>query len=312
MLKLTVITSEPFPYGGAATNRMLTYLPRLAKMGYSIELMSFSNGSGIDQCGVFQCGAHQGINYTCIRLKRNSKVVKRLVRYYTYAFLGIKTLLSARRLDPDIVLVVTNDSFLFVLGYLTAKRCRAKYVLEKSEFPFILLRAKSSLQKLLATMNIRIFYRLFDGMLVMTKALKDFLAGVCRKNALLHHMPMTVDFERFARQESEKENWITYIGSFGAEKDGVGGLIDSFKLVSEKHDDWILVLIGDLVGDEAKILNDKIMKYGLLDRVILTGKISYDSVPSYLKKSRTLALSRPNTMQAHYGFPSKLGEYLAT
>jgi len=66
------------------------------------------------------------------------------------------------------------------------------------------------------------------------------------------------------------------------------------------------------VGEEAHFLNDKIMKYGLVDRVILTGKISYDSVPSYLKKSRTLALSRPNTMQAHYGFPSKLGEYLAT
>ena len=42
-------------------------------------------------------------------------------------------------------------------------------------------------------------------------------------------------------------------------------LIDAFKLISDKYNDWKLQIIGD--GSQKQILNKKISEYGLQDRV---------------------------------------------
>jgi len=48
------------------------------------------------------------------------------------------------------------------------------------------------------------------------------------------------------------------------------------------------------------------------DRVVFTGLLSRVEVGEWLRRSYCLALSRPDNKQARYGFPTKLGEYLAS
>ena len=51
---------------------------------------------------------------------------------------------------------------------------------------------------------------------------------------------------------------------------------------------------------------------GVTDRVVFTGAVSPSDMPQLLYNAAILALARPNNLQAQNGFPTKLGEYLAT
>jgi len=55
-----------------------------------------------------------------------------------------------------------------------------------------------------------------------------------------------------------------------------------------------------------------IQKSDIVNRVIITGSVDRDAIPALLCNSDILALSRPDNKQAEGGFPTKLGEYLAT
>ena len=51
---------------------------------------------------------------------------------------------------------------------------------------------------------------------------------------------------------------------------------------------------------------------GLEGKVTFTGLVSSYELPQVLKDAECLVLARPDTLQAKYGFPTKLGEYLLT
>jgi len=48
------------------------------------------------------------------------------------------------------------------------------------------------------------------------------------------------------------------------------------------------------------------------NRIIFTGKLNRSEIAIQIKNSYCLVLDRPNNIQAKYGFPTKLGEYLAS
>ena len=47
-----------------------------------------------------------------------------------------------------------------------------------------------------------------------------------------------------------------------------------------------------------------------LDSVVFTDSVSPTTIPQYFVDAEMLVLARPNNIQAKYGFPTKLGEYL--
>ena len=49
-----------------------------------------------------------------------------------------------------------------------------------------------------------------------------------------------------------------------------------------------------------------------LKNVLFYGRAPREEMPRLLKNAKMLCLARPTTTQALYGFPTKLGEYLAT
>ena len=126
---------------------------------------------------------------------------------------------------------------------------------------------------------------------------------------------MTVDLERFPHpvKSLSQSRYITYCGDLSQSKDGVLTLIKSFALIKDEFPDLQLKLIGhnkDL--SYINSLKESILNRGLSNSVIFTGFIHPENIPNELYKSRLLVLSRPDNIQAQGGFPTKLGEYLAT
>lgn len=51
---------------------------------------------------------------------------------------------------------------------------------------------------------------------------------------------------------------------------------------------------------------------GFEDKVVFTGEVPSEQIPQLLVNAEFLVLARPDNLQAQFGFPTKLGEYLLT
>jgi glycosyltransferase involved in cell wall biosynthesis len=127
---------------------------------------------------------------------------------------------------------------------------------------------------------------------------------------------MTVEASRFEGASSpvlEKIKYIAYCGDIAGTKDGVSDLIKSFKLLSKRFSDLTMYIIGDAPHSNTLAkLKELSVELGVADKIVFTGRVARDEVPKYLCNATMLALERPPSLQADYGFPSKVGEYLAT
>ena len=152
----------------------------------------------------------------------------------------------------------------------------------------------------------------FTGMLVISRALKEFYIKLGVKN--IEVVNMFVDPIRFSiPRDSNRRKYIAYCGSVSFYKDGVNDLIQAFKIVHDRYPDFDLKIIGGFEDNNVeRRLRELVDKNGLANSVIFTGLVNSYDMPKLLKNAEILALARPNNLQAKYGFPTKLGEYLAT
>jgi glycosyltransferase involved in cell wall biosynthesis len=74
------------------------------------------------------------------------------------------------------------------------------------------------------------------------------------------------------------------------------------------------MIIGDSENQNSVIskFKEDFTRENLIDNVIFTGLIPYKQIPEKLKSCDVLVLARPSGTQAEAGFPTKLGEYLAS
>lgn len=152
----------------------------------------------------------------------------------------------------------------------------------------------------------------FSGIQVISNSLKDYYSSRGVEN--IEVVNMFVDTSRFdSVTKYEGDKYIGYCGTLSLYKDGVDDLIRAFAIFDKKHSDFKLKLFG---GFESEIVEKKLRRIvsdlGIEAKVIFTGRVSSENIPQLLKDATILALARPNNKQAQYGFPTKLGEYLAT
>ena len=152
-----------------------------------------------------------------------------------------------------------------------------------------------------------------DLFAVMTKTLLAHYQKMAKPSARFLHLPMTVDLNRFTQRSAAEieKPYIAFTGTFNNAKDGVDILIKAFGKIAANYPTLELRLAGfwhyDVQGQE-KIIKE----LGLTERVHYVGVLNREQIPSFLCHASLLALSRPDSHQAQGGFPTKLGEYLAT
>jgi len=311
---LIVISSGSFPYGSAQTNRHVSYLRGLVELGSKVTVILINKSD--DQSSLSQSaeGVHFGIEFKYATWS-DRRICNFLSRYYNF----LKGLLSTRTIAKNILNNNPNTCILFLLTHpfvlwvfiRLSRKYKIKIFHERTEFPF--LNKTSFIERLLIEIYLSQLKRL-NGLFVITRALKNYFKQFIGENNICH-IPMTVIPDRFLVKKTHSlyGRYIAYCGSMYTDKDGVPILIKAYDIFAEQFQEINLVLIGD-TNDTKKLkgLYDILNKVKNKDKIILTGKMEYNEIPQLLVNAEALALARPDNTQAKGGFPTKLGEYLAT
>ena len=208
------------------------------------------------------------------------------IRQYQYIFLGF------------------NNSIILAIVLLFVNR-RSVLIHERTEYPD--LNGKKILYNRLC--------KHFDIILTISNAIKTYFIRNGIKEEKIYIFPMLVDPQRFEGNllNNRNDRYIAYCGNMDGNKDGLFDLVDAFRLFHNKISDVPLYLIGDTKDQyHLQLLKDKVTGYGLQESVIFKGRVNRDEIPEYLVNASALVLARPDNYQARGGFPSKVGEYLAT
>jgi glycosyltransferase involved in cell wall biosynthesis len=315
--QIVFLTKEPFPYGMAATNRIISYCKGFIENGCYCTVLCLKPTEIDEYIYNYKIsGNYKGINfiYTPNKTCKSKNFVIRRVENLLGIIRAIFKLIKLKFYNSEIIVINYTPYFSHALIFrIVTKLIRIKYIKEENEHPYIRTRNYKILKKIRRKLYIKFYYYLFDTVLLMTKNLIEFIKGHYKKISIIH-VPMFVEFDRFDNfKKKNDEEYIAYCGDMNNIKDGVNVLIEAFKDFNLQFPNFKLYLIGN--SSDKNLLSSykqKIKELELTEKVIFTGRISRDEIPSYLVNAELLVLPRPNSVQAQHGFPTKLGEYLAT
>lgn len=279
----------------ASTIRVKAYIKSFLKQGFGVTLVTTSD----ETIDMFDENLK-------IVLFKESKAKPSLLAKLITSFLLVKTTIKEYK-KGDILY-----SYLIPLfGFLYKKDWNVFY--EETEVP--MYSEKANLMHRISSGFRMYLVRRSKGLIVISKALKEYYTESGVKPDRIIVSNMTVDISRFDGlvKQNVPERYIAYCGGVSNHKDGVDTLIKAFAKVSQQFEDLMLFIIGKFVLSEEEVYDKELVNsLGLKDKVRFTGMISSSEMPQMLKNAECLVLARPESKQAKYGFPTKLGEYLLT
>lgn len=318
-MNILILTTFPFPIGLSGTNRLLSYAKGLSELGNDINILILrpteKKGNIVNEK---RKGIYGNINFEYSFLKTTKPKLKlfKIVIYIISFLYSFIIFIKYNLKKKTNIIISTCDSGIINLTYFTlSKIFRNKFIYFADEYPYP-LRYNINPNKI-QIMYFKIWVKVFDGIVVMTKNLYNYFQNYKKKTTKLFLMPMTVDHTRFNIVESNTNingDYICYIGELSYNKDGVKNLIEAFNyLIKHNNYNIKLCIIGDAKDyNELLSLKSYCKKLYIDNLVIFTGRIPSDKVPIYLCNAKLLALARPDSIRSQGGFPTKLGEYLAT
>jgi glycosyltransferase involved in cell wall biosynthesis len=316
---------NPFYESGAAACRSAGLLEALMDNDVQIELVitgGFQSPLEKRKKGIVEGYANLNIIYIHSYLQYNIW----LRRVYAYVLVYLFQILNDIRLkrifesDYD-VLWLANDNSVFVSFLRNKKYMQKPSFIELNEFNDLHLHGlklgNNFQYRICAHKNVSFLNAIkeIDLVAVMTKTLRAHYQQLASPEARFIHLPMTVNINRFEKlhacPKGLKKPYIAYTGTFNNQKDGVDILINAFAKLADQYKEYTLYLAGFYHYDMS--VNDQLVKgYGLDNRIINVGSLTKDEVPGLLQNASLLVMARPDSRQAKGGFPTKLGEYLAT
>jgi glycosyltransferase involved in cell wall biosynthesis len=316
-MKIVFLKTYDFPHGGAPQNRLLGICRGLIEQGVDAEVHVYAPAKlNIPE-------NHQKvITYKSVPIfnhaSRWSPIKSKpdqVFGLFFGMFESIVAIIKSHRIKKIDYVFINAEKNLYVLPFfLLAKLLGAKLGRDLNEYPKSVLRP-NSYSKGRAKYKLNTNYRWFDVIFVITKNLEDYYKPLAGKKTRFLLLPVTVDFDRFPEpvKDLAKNRNITYVGDLSQGKDGVLTLIRAFALIQNEFPEHNLKLIGS--NSDKNYMNlvaQTIEELSLQARIILTGYMNPEDIPGELYRARLLVLSRPDNIQAKGGFPTKLGEYLAT
>lgn len=212
--------------------------------------------------------------------------------------------------------IYVYDEIWFPYLYRIASLCKCKVIVERCEFPLELINS-SNYGRVQEFRHSRFMSSLKYASIFITcsHALIDFYKTWLNRKCHILNIPLLVDIDKFSVNGQVKyvtENYISYCGNMGNNKDGVDILIRSFAKFHKRYGNYRLRLIGGAPLHEMEQLKLLTEESGVKESVDFLGYMSHQELVEELKQSSLLTLARPANKQAEGGMPSKLAEYLAT
>jgi glycosyltransferase involved in cell wall biosynthesis len=200
-----------------------------------------------------------------------------------------------------------DELFLFVF----LKTMKVRIIRDCSEIPSFIIDEKKAIKLNRFFLKLRI--KMYDDIIVISDYLNSYYSEIFPKKQIFQ-IPILVDMERFKKTEPKKQptKIITYVGYMIGNKDGLENLIEAMVLVVERNKNVQLHLVGSGPEKDMIRLRNKVKTLNLCNNISFLGKKNSQEIPSILFQSDLLVLARPDNSQAKAGFPTKLGEYLAS
>jgi glycosyltransferase involved in cell wall biosynthesis len=318
-----LINTNPFYAASASANRWLTLIQGLNQLGVEIEIVvvgSYQNRNEKQKFG--KQYNSDGIKITYL----TNKVVDGIWQRRYHAYIGkILEIANTRKVITKELNAFTgivwteNDVDLWKI-ITTIPNKAFTLIAEMSEFLDINQYNKgNALQRKLGVEKQTYFEHIYinnlDGFILMTKTLMSHYKNFPKLKPELFHLPMTVDLERFDTNlptpEGFEQPYIAFVGVMNDAKDGVNILIEAFAKIHTQFPEYKIYLVGGWNYDTPN--HQKLIKqYDLQNKVFWKGEYPRNEIPAIIKNANLLVLPRPDSKQAQGGFPTKLGEYLAT
>lgn len=298
-VKSIIIIVRRFTDGEAAMNRMLSYAKGFGEAGYNVELLFCITRPDKAR---FK-GGYKNVKIHYLWDDQPHWIARRKGLSYLVSMLQLVRRIGRR----DTVFMYFRELPLFYVVSLLTKNLFC----ETTEHPFY--RGKSSVA---GRMNFRLglaFIRRIKGLFVITRSLREYYIGQGVSADKIEIINMFVDTDRFGSTCEAEEPYVAYCGTVSKYKDGVDCLIRAFSRFLRVFPSYKLYIIGAAESEKVSAeLGELALGEGVSDAMRLTGKVPADRMPGLLSGARMLALARPDNLQARNGFPTKLGEYLAT
>lgn len=157
-------------------------------------------------------------------------------------------------------------------------------------------------------------YSHFDGLICISYKIKDYFK---KYNINLFLLPILADKGVFTDEKIQPSNYrkdyfkICFTGTISFKKENLDLFIRAIKGLSSKY-----TLQFDMYGiiePEEKRNLEKLLSLLTLNNVVFyKGIVNNEILPSILKEYDLLVLPRGYTLQNHYGFSTKLSEYLVS
>ena len=157
----------------------------------------------------------------------------------------------------------------------------------------------------------------FDLVLAITKSIENVYLTHGRVKPIFL-APTIVDLQRFKTHRNANSGIrnLCYCGNLQHEKE-IQILLDSFVFIHKQKPNLLLKIVGG--GQNPEHTSRLILQYkayikdaDALDNISFTGTVQASSIPKEFASIDLFLLTRPFRSYSNHGFPSKLGEYLAT
>jgi glycosyltransferase involved in cell wall biosynthesis len=316
MKKVYIVTSESFPVGFAATNRIKCYAKALIREGFCIEVLIYKRG--IITKDFPPSGIVDGIKYQYVGgnvARPNNKILARIFDIYDRLML-LAVLWRKLKRHNFVLGYITRPfaSFILVLSHM--KRCF--YIAELCEYPYQ-DSTKPEWKKRIGTwILLRHQFPRYDGVIAISQTLVDFAEKHVSKKCTIIKVPILVDMGRFDNYDLNsarvlEDYTLVHAGSLTEKKDGILGVIKAFAISSQRIDKPMKFLCTGNVNSsphQQEIMH-LIGQYQLKDKLKFTGYLKEEELKSLLNKASFFIINKYPTMQNKYCFATKLGEYLA-
>ena len=308
-----------FPNGYGATARVLAYAQGLQANGANVRVICLKAIERSDE-GVLNPeprGVYEGIpfEYACGTTMRGATFMRRRWLELKSAWGLLARVRAHRRRERlDAVHIYSAYSLWWIfVTWLIAKLAGAKTLIEVCEYPYVYVR-QTPWVRAQSWFFRRAVLRLVDGCIVISRYLEAF---VQRARPTLHvlRVPILVDVAQWVEPDipanPQAQKQIAYIGNLAHDGE-IADLIRAFALLARDCPNTGLRIIGDSGAAVRAQIEIQIDQLGLTGRIELVGAIRRADLPRVLASVDVLALLRSDGTFSQAGFPTKLGEYLAT
>ncbi len=298
-----IITRVPFPYGMAATNRVIKYAQCLNISGIDNEVYIINSTYNKPTKNVSQ-GIYKGIRFRyCRSCIRSSSLFKRKINDLRDFFSACLEISRDRKTDVNYIYI---SSFLIEFVFVILSKIRGiKTVRELCEYPYYK-------KCFMATITLKILFPLYDGFVAISENLYKVAEQHKKESAKIIRLPILIDKTEITSIMPYKHSkpYIFHGGTLTESKDALISSMRAFALANNAlHNNIDFIIAGPPSTDLPKI-KEIIKDNGLESNVIFLGQITHDKVLEYLAGASLCILNKNDTLQNQCGFSTKLSDIL--